>query len=51
MLICVPKPEMTSSNILFGPQLKDMQFDITDCNREAEIREFWLFLLKKDEQI
>lgn len=29
---CLPKPEITSSNILFGPQLKDMQFSITDCN-------------------
>ena len=37
---CFPKPKMTSSNVLFCPQLKDIQFTVTEESRNQKIFTF-----------
>ena len=49
-----PKPKVTSLNILFCPQPRDIQFIVTENQKtenthlEAEIRDYGHFFLKKN---
>ncbi len=53
---CFPNPKVTSSNVLFCPQTKDIQFTVTEDERNQKIFKFEkpksenLVFVKKDDE-